>query len=92
MPASAEMSARERRFVTVPEAARIVSCNPATIRRRVARGDLTEFRLGRDHRIDLNELVALLEAGARRNGEDRATREPAERAKGRLPGETGLSP
>lgn len=58
------MSARaatNRRLVSVPEAATYASVCAKTIRRRIADGDLTGYRMGpRIIRVDLNELDRLL--------------------------------
>lgn len=51
----------KRRFSTIADAAEYGACSPKTIRRMIARGDLTGYRMGpRLVRVDLNELDALL--------------------------------
>ncbi len=49
-----------RRYATLSQAADYVGCNERTIRRQIAAGDLTGYRLGRLIRIDLNELDAAM--------------------------------
>ena len=61
MSESADPARGRRQYLTVPEAAEYVRCTPSTIRQRVKAGVLTEYRLGRDRRIDLAELDAMLE-------------------------------
>lgn len=51
-----------RRYATVTAAAEYMACHPRTIRRMVADGLLTDYRLRFDPRIDLNELDALVES------------------------------
>lgn len=51
----------ERQLITIQQAAAHLSCNPKTIRRRIASGDLTGYRLGRRViRVDASEVDALL--------------------------------
>ena len=51
-----------RRLVTLTEAADYAACNERTIRRRIASGDLTAYRLGkRLLRVDLDELDAAMQ-------------------------------
>lgn len=53
-----------RRYATLTEAAEYAAVNPRTLRRRIAAGDLTGFRMGpRVVRVDLNELDRLLVSG-----------------------------
>jgi excisionase family DNA binding protein len=48
-------------YAPIPVAASQVKVSPRTIRRMIARGELTGYRLGpRILRVDLNELEALL--------------------------------
>jgi len=48
-------------LATIAEAAEQARCNPRTIRRRIADGSLTGYRMGpRLIRVDLGELDALL--------------------------------
>jgi excisionase family DNA binding protein len=47
-----------RRFTSMANAARYAECNERTLRRAIAEGKLTGYRLGRVYRIDLNELDA----------------------------------
>jgi excisionase family DNA binding protein len=52
----------ERRLVTIADGAEYAACSQKTIRRQIAVGRLTGFRLGTKLlRVDLNELDALLE-------------------------------
>lgn len=52
---------RARRLASLAEAAEYAAVNPRTIRRRIADGSLTGYRLGaRVIRVDLDELDALL--------------------------------
>ena len=48
----------EHRFVSLAKAATYADCNERTLRRHIAEGNLTGYRLGRAIRIDLNELEA----------------------------------
>jgi excisionase family DNA binding protein len=51
-----------RRYASLEEAASYLGCNIRTIRRRIAAGELTGYRLGsRIIRVDLEEVNALLE-------------------------------
>lgn len=51
----------DRRLVGLPEAAAYAGCSTKTLRRRVADGSITAYRMGpRLLRIDLNELDAAL--------------------------------
>lgn len=46
-----------RHLVPIATAAQVAACNPRTIRRRIADGTLTGYRLGpRLLRVDLNEV------------------------------------
>jgi excisionase family DNA binding protein len=45
-----------RRYVSLAKAAEYADCNERTLRRHIASGELTGYRLGRVIRIDLNEL------------------------------------
>lgn len=46
-----------RRLASINQAAEYAVCNPKTIRRRIADGSLTGYRMGpRLVRVDLNEL------------------------------------
>lgn len=50
-----------RRLAALSVAAQYANCHPRTLRRRVADGSLTAYRMGpRLIRVDLNELDALL--------------------------------
>lgn len=50
-----------RRLASIPAAAEYAACSTKTIRRRIADGSLTGYRMGaRMIRVDLNELEALL--------------------------------
>jgi excisionase family DNA binding protein len=44
------------RYVSLAHAAEYADCNERTLRRLIADGKITGFRLGRVIRIDLNEL------------------------------------
>jgi excisionase family DNA binding protein len=49
------------RYAPLPQAADYAACSPRTIRRMIAAGLLTGYRLGpRLVRVDLNEVDALL--------------------------------
>lgn len=51
-----------RRFLTIEDAAERLGVNPKTIRRRIADGSLTGYRMGpRLIRVDVAEVDALLE-------------------------------
>jgi excisionase family DNA binding protein len=49
-----------RRYASMANAAEYADCNERTLRRHIATGDITGYRLGRVYRIDLNELDAWL--------------------------------
>jgi excisionase family DNA binding protein len=49
-----------RRYASLAKAAAYADCNERTLRRHIASGDLTGYRLGRVIRIDLEELDAWL--------------------------------
>jgi excisionase family DNA binding protein len=49
-----------RRYASLAKAAEYADCNERTLRRHIASGELTGYRLGRVIRIDLNELDAWL--------------------------------
>jgi excisionase family DNA binding protein len=49
-----------RRYASLAKAAAYADCNERTLRRHIASGELTGYRLGRVIRIDLNELDAWL--------------------------------
>ncbi|GAB3758810.1 hypothetical protein GCM10027599_26710 [Yimella radicis] len=50
-----------RQLATIPDAAEYACVSTKTIRRRIASGDLTGYRMGpRLLRVDLDELDALL--------------------------------
>lgn len=52
----------DRRLASLNDAAEYAAVNPRTIRRRIADGSLTGYRLGsRVIRVDLDELDRLLE-------------------------------
>jgi len=62
----------QRRFASISDGAKFARVNPRTIRRRIADGSLTGYRLGpRLVRIDLNELDALLTPIPTAGGDDR---------------------
>jgi len=42
------------------DAADYAACNERTLRRQIAEGKLTGYRLGRVYRIDLNELDQIM--------------------------------
>jgi excisionase family DNA binding protein len=45
-----------RRYASLAKAAEYADCNERTLRRHIAAGELTGYRLGRVIRVDLNEL------------------------------------
>jgi excisionase family DNA binding protein len=47
-----------RRYATMPKAAEYADCNERTLRRAIAPGEITGYKVGRVYRIDLNELDA----------------------------------
>lgn len=49
-----------RNLVSLAEAADYLRCNERTVRRHIATGELTAYRLGRLIRIDLDELDAAM--------------------------------
>lgn len=61
MPNTIPAPAPTRRLATINQAAEYAACSTKTIRRRIASGDLTGYRMGqRLIRVDLTELDALL--------------------------------
>lgn len=61
MPASTPPDRPVGRFVTIRQAAQHAAVCTKTIRRRIADGSLTGYRLGpRVLRVDLNEVDAML--------------------------------
>jgi excisionase family DNA binding protein len=50
-----------RRYASMPNAAKYAACNERTIRRAIADGEITGYRVGRVYRIDLNELDQWME-------------------------------
>jgi len=50
----------ERRYASMADAADYAACNERTLRRQIAEGKLTGYRLGRVYRIDLNELDQIM--------------------------------
>ncbi len=54
-------AAKSRNLLSIAQAAEHIGVNPRTIRRRIADGCLTGYRMGpRLIRVDLNELDAIL--------------------------------
>lgn len=51
-----------RRYVSLDEAANYLSVSVFTVRRRIASGEITGYRIGRSRaiRVDLNELDAMM--------------------------------
>ncbi len=63
------MASQVRRLVPIQAAAEYAAVGPRTIRRRIADGSLTGYRLGaRILRVDLEELDALLRPIATTHG------------------------
>jgi excisionase family DNA binding protein len=50
------MPAAQPRYASLVKAAEYAGCNKRTLRNHIDSGDITGFKLGRDYRIDLNEL------------------------------------
>jgi excisionase family DNA binding protein len=50
------MPSPDRRYVSLADAAKYAACNERTIRRHIATGEITGYRVGRVYRVDLNEL------------------------------------
>lgn len=74
MATTASPSRRERRLESVQAAATYAACSTKTIRRRIADGSLTGYRMGaRLIRVDLNELDALLQPIPTAGGDRRAS-------------------
>jgi len=64
---SPTMPAPERpgaRFITVDEAAEMLSLHPMSVRKMISRGQIPSARFGRSVRVDLRKLEAQLEAQA----------------------------
>ena len=55
----------ERRYVSLVAATEYASCSSKTLRKLIAEGRLTGYRLGRSIRIDLNELDAYMDPRSR---------------------------
>jgi excisionase family DNA binding protein len=54
----------DRRYASLADAARYLSCHPITIRQMIADGKLTMYRSGKKLvRIDLNQLDRVMERG-----------------------------
>lgn len=61
MPAVAQRSRPERRLTSIEGAAEYADCSTKTVRRYIAAGRLTGYRLGaRMVRVDLNEIDEML--------------------------------
>jgi excisionase family DNA binding protein len=57
----APQPANQRRFITIQAAASYLDCDPKTIRRMIARGDIHGYRYGeRMVRVDQDEVDAAL--------------------------------
>lgn len=53
-----------RRYAKITEAAEYLDVHPATVRQKLASGDITGYWLGpRILRVDLNEIDAVMESG-----------------------------
>lgn len=50
------MAKTSRRLASIADAATYAACSKDTIRRRIADGTLTGYRMGRLIRVDLNQL------------------------------------
>lgn len=50
-----DLMTHERGYVTPPELAHYVDCDPRTVRRMIEAGSLVAFKVGRDWRIPTNE-------------------------------------
>ena len=53
-------STPERRYVRLEVAAARLDCNPKTLRRRIAAGQLAGYRLGRLIRVDAADIDAMM--------------------------------
>ena len=53
-------------FGSVTDGGKLSKTSPDTIRRMIQRGELKAYRIGRQVRIDLNELVDVMAANAGR--------------------------
>ncbi len=61
MPGPSIVKTPPRRLGSIPTAAEAAACSTKTIRRLIASGDLTGYRLGtRMIRVDLDELDAIM--------------------------------
>ena len=62
MPAGVDRPGPDSRYLTVDEAARLLSLHPMTIRSMINRKIIPSCRLGRAIRVDAKKLEAMLEA------------------------------
>lgn len=46
----------EDRLLSIQDAAELVACHPATLRRAIARGELPALRIGSRYRVRLSDL------------------------------------
>lgn len=53
---------RRRELVSIPDVADHLGISPCTVRRLIAAGKITGYRVGHAVRVDLNELDANLQA------------------------------
>jgi excisionase family DNA binding protein len=67
-----QLADKIRRYASLADAAEYAACNERTLRRHIAEGDLTGYRLGRVYRVDLNEIDAWLTPAQSRKGSDAA--------------------
>lgn len=72
---AAALAARPSDLMTTAEAARHAKVSPATVRRWITAGKLTEHRAGREVRIARADLEKLLHRGTRRTAAVRRTPE-----------------
>jgi excisionase family DNA binding protein len=64
------LAAQRRRLTTIQDAADYLACDPRTVSRMIARGDLTGYRYNRMIRVDLNEVDAALRVVPTTGGRD----------------------
>jgi excisionase family DNA binding protein len=48
-------------LLSIKQAAELVSCDPMTIRRHIKKGKLKAYKVGKNYRIEIDELTAWLE-------------------------------
>ena len=66
MPKTAPATTVQRRYASPNEAGEYTHTSDDTIRRMIRRGELRQYRIGRQIRVDLNELDLVMARAAGR--------------------------